>query len=252
NGTTGYEEAAAQGLMAGVNAARLAAGQAAVGVDRSEGYIGVLVDDLVTQGVSEPYRMFTSRAEYRLTLRADNADRRLTAKGIAWGCVGSRRAAAFTVYERSVDAALVRAGQEGATPSELKRAGVAVRPDGRRRSVLDVLGDEDADTDRIWAIFPWLCDLPPRLFAQVQTEARYAGYLHRQEADIRSFRREEGVSLAGVSFGEVGGLSAEVRERLDEFRPETLGAASRLQGMTPAALAAIAAHVRRRAPACST
>jgi tRNA uridine 5-carboxymethylaminomethyl modification enzyme len=197
NGTTGYEEAAAQGILAGINAARRAGGAAGATLDRAQAYIGVLVDDLVTQGVSEPYRMFTSRAEYRLQLRADNADLRLTDWGIETGVVGSRRAAAHTLYKDEVEAA---------------RAG---RPAGARAR------------------------------AQVATEALYAGYLRRQEAEIRAFRREEKAALAAeLDYGAIGGLSTELREKLAAARPASLGAASRIQGMTPAALAALLAHVR--------
>jgi tRNA uridine 5-carboxymethylaminomethyl modification enzyme len=248
NGTTGYEEAAAQGLMAGLNAARLAGGAAPVRLDRSEAYIGVLVDDLTTQGVSEPYRMFTSRAEFRLTLRADNADLRLTGKGLEWGCVGTPRAAAFALHQTSVATGLDRARTEGAAPTALERLGVGVKADGKWRSVLELLGHDAVDQAALAAAFPWLRELPPRSLIQLQTEARYAGYLHRQHADISSFQREEAVSLEAVAYQEIGGLSAELRDKLTRQRPASLGVASRIQGMTPAALAAIAAHLRKRAP----
>ena len=248
NGTTGYEEAAAQGLMAGLNAARLAGGSAPVMLDRSEAYIGVLLDDLTTQGVSEPYRMFTSRAEFRLTLRADNADLRLTGRGVEWGCVGSERAASFDAHRSAVDAGLERARSEGANPAALEKAGISIRADGKWRSVLELLGHAVVEPEALADAFPWLRHLAPRTLAQVQTEARYAGYLHRQNADIRSFRREEGVSLEDVDFAGIGGLSTELRSKLDLHRPSSVGAASRIQGMTPAALGAIAAHLRKRAP----
>ena len=247
NGTTGYEEAAAQGLMAGLNAARLAGGSAPVMLDRSEAYIGVLLDDLTTQGVSEPYRMFTSRAEFRLTLRADNADLRLTACGIEWGCVGGVRTLAFDRYHASVATALDRARTEGANPTVLAKAGIAIRADGKWRSVLELLGHAAVDPEAMMTAFPWLQQVPPRALALVQTEARYAGYLHRQNADIRSFQREEGVSLENIDFSEIGGLSTELRSKLTLHTPASLGAASRIQGMTPAALGAIAAHLRKRA-----
>jgi tRNA uridine 5-carboxymethylaminomethyl modification enzyme len=246
NGTTGYEEAAAQGIIAGINAARQAGGAASVGLARSDAYIGVLVDDLTNQGVSEPYRMFTSRAEFRLTLRADNADLRLTGKGMAWGCVGPRRAAAFTAHEATAAAGQERARVEGAHPSELASHGIPVRADGRWRSVFELLGHPEISFDSLATVFPWLRSLPPRALSQLQTAVRYDGYLPRQQADIRAFQREEAAVLDGISFTDIGGLSAELIAKLARSQPESLGAASRIQGMTPAALAAIAAHVRKR------
>ncbi len=252
NGTTGYEEAAAQGVMAGVNAARRTCGSAPVTLDRSEAYIGVLIDDLTTHGVSEPYRMFTSRAEYRLTLRADNADLRLTDKGSSWGCIGPTRAAHFTAHRACLAGARERANADGGYPMDLALQGITVRSDGRWRSVLDLLGHSDIDGTTLMDAFPWLRALPPRARDQLQTEGRYAGYLPRQQADIRSFQKEESVGLTGVSFGEVGGLSRELRDKLTAAQPVSLGAASRIEGMTPAALAAVAAHVRKRRSAAST
>ena len=248
NGTTGYEEAAAQGLFAGINAARLAGGCDPVRLDRSEAYIGVLVDDLTTQGVSEPYRMFTSRAEFRLSLRADNADLRLTGRGMTWGCVGGERSAAFTTYRDTVESALERARVEGNTAAAWTRLGFPARADGRWRSVADMAAIDTVAWDMLAATVPWLRGLPPRAAAQVHAEARYAGYLQRQDADIRRFRKEESVSLDGVDFADIGSLSAEVTDKLTRFRPESLGAAARLQGMTPTALASIAAHLRKRRP----
>jgi tRNA uridine 5-carboxymethylaminomethyl modification enzyme len=246
NGTTGYEEAAAQGLLAGVNAARRAAAAGAVWLERADAYLGVLVDDLTTQGVSEPYRMFTSRAEFRLTLRADNADLRLTARGLDWGCVGSVRRTAFLRYRRAVEDALARARAEGAVPAALARHGISVRADGRWRSVVELAGHDGVGWDSLGGAFPWLRDLSPEVADQLRTEARYAGYLPRQEAEIRISRREEAVGLAGVAFETIGGLSNELRDKLLRVRPETLAAATRIQGMTPAAVAAIAAHMRKR------
>jgi tRNA uridine 5-carboxymethylaminomethyl modification enzyme len=246
NGTTGYEEAAAQGLLAGINAARQAGGAGPVGLGRSEAYLGVLVDDLTTQGVSEPYRMFTSRAEFRLTLRADNADLRLTEKGQTWGCVGPVRAAAFGAHKAAMTEARERARTEGCYPTDLARVGIDVRADGRRRSVFELLGRPEIPFATMAEAFPWLRTVPPRALSQIQSEVRYEGYLPRQQADIRSFQREEAVALEGVAFQEIGGLSAELSTKLVDIRPASLGAASRIQGMTPAALAAIAAHARKR------
>ena len=246
NGTTGYEEAAAQGIVAGVNAARSAGGADPVGVDRSEGYIGVLIDDLTTQGVSEPYRMFTSRAEFRLTLRADNADLRLTEKGQAWGCIGPARAAAFRAHRTAVEATQRRARAEGGSPQDLARRGIEVRSDGRWRSVFELLAHPAVPFDALAVAFPWLRGVPARVIGQLRTEVRYEGYLPRQEADIRAFRREEQVALDGVAFSEVPGLSTELTMKLAKSQPNSLGAAARIQGMTPAALAAIAAYARKR------
>ena len=245
NGTTGYEEAAAQGLLAGVNAARLAGGGAPVTVDRADGYLGVMVDDLTSRGVSEPYRMFTSRSEFRLTLRADNADLRLTPRGMAWGCVGSVRAERFGAYATAVAEALERARTVGESPAALAAVGLVVRADGRRRSVLDLLASDAVAEDAVMAAYPWLRPLPARVLAQLRHEALYRGYLPRQAAEAREFRRSEGVSLAGVRFEDVRGLSTEVRERLVRQEPRSFGAAARLEGMTPASLAVLAAHLRR-------
>jgi tRNA uridine 5-carboxymethylaminomethyl modification enzyme len=245
NGTTGYEEAAAQGLLAGVNAARRSDCRDQVGLDRSTAYIGVLVDDLTSRGVTEPYRMFTSRAEFRLTLRADNADHRLTRIGIDWGCVTSERAARFEAHAEATRAALARSHADGAFPTELARCGVGVSPDGRWRSAFDLLASAPAAAVQA---FPWIGDLPTRVLEQVRVEALYSGYLHRQGADISSFRRQEAVSLEGVDFEAVAGLSTEARTRLVAAFPESLGAAARVEGVTPATLAALLAHLRRGSP----
>ena len=247
NGTTGYEEAAAQGLLAGVNAARAAGGQAPIWLDRTESYLGVMVDDLTTQGVAEPYRMFTSRAEFRLTLRADNADLRLTDKGIGWGCVGSARAAAFHDHRESLQSAMARAKKEGLPAVAMEQLGIVAASDGRFRTVMDLAGNESVAWPLLCAAFPWLADLSERTADQLRTDARYAGYLHRQQAEVRLSRREDRVELEGIQFEDIGGLSTEIREKLNHTRPESLGAAARIQGMTPAALASIAAFVRQRA-----
>jgi tRNA uridine 5-carboxymethylaminomethyl modification enzyme len=246
NGTTGYEEAAAQGVIAGINAARFAAGSSPVSFDRSEAYLGVLVDDLTTQGVSEPYRMFTSRAEFRLSLRADNADLRLTGKGIAIGCVGSARAAAFRAHAAAMQAATAWAQAEAASPEALAAAGLPIRTDGKRRSLMQVLGQEAVSVESLIRMLPALAAWPPRVLSQLQADARYGGYLQRQTADIGRFRRDEALPLGAVDFSLIGGLSAELRQKLLALRPESLGAASRIQGMTPAALAAILAGARKR------
>ena len=246
NGTTGYEEAGAQGLMAGINAARWCADMPPVTLDRAEAYIGVLIEDLTTQGVTEPYRMFTSRSEYRLTLRADNADLRLTGAGMAWGCVGSARAGAFQQHSTLLADALARARSETITPSALKAFGAEIRSDGRNRTVLDLLAHPKVSDDAALAAFPWLAALPPRVAEQLRTEALYAGYQPRQEADIRSYRKEEAVELGAVDYAAIGGLSTELRDKLGLAQPASLGAAARIQGMTPAAMGALVAHVRRR------
>ena len=246
NGTTGYEEAAAQGLLAGINAARLAGGGEEVRLARSEAYIGVLVDDLTLHGVSEPYRMFTSRAEFRLSLRADNADLRLTEKGLAWGCVGRERAVAFGAHRDEVTRLMEQARSAGGTPAALARLGVAVRDDGRRRDVVELTGYDGVPWDALTRAFPFLLEASPRAVAQMRAEAVYGGYLHRQQAEIRGFVREEAVSLDGVAFEHIGGLSVELRDKLVAIRPASFGAAARIQGMTPAAMAALAAYLRKR------
>ena len=249
NGTTGYEEAAAQGLMAGINAARRASGaHPDASLTRSEAYIGVLVDDLTLQGVSEPYRMLTARAEHRLSLRADNAGLRLTERGIAWGCVRSERAARHRAFASAVSAALARAATDGASPAALSGFGITVNQDGRRRSVLEVLALPSVAMEKIESAFPWLRDLGTPIRAQLEAEALYAPYLRRQEAERRLLEREEKANIAAtLDFDAVDGLSAEMRQRLKAARPATLGAAGRIQGVTPAALAALAVHLRRDA-----
>lgn len=248
NGTTGYEEAAAQGLMAGFNAALLAGGRREPFVlDRADAYIGVLIDDLVTHGVSEPYRMFTSRAEYRLTLRADNADQRLTALGVALGGVGTARHKAFETKMAALDAVRQALCSVSLTPSEAARAGLKVNLDGIRRTALELLSYPDITFGRLREIWPdVLGGIAPDLVEQVEIDALYRGYLSRQEADIVSFRKDEALRLpADLDYDAVGGLSSEVREKLKAGRPATLGAAARLAGVTPAALSALLAYIRR-------
>ncbi|GGJ25780.1 tRNA uridine-5-carboxymethylaminomethyl(34) synthesis enzyme MnmG [Neoroseomonas lacus] len=247
NGTTGYEEAAAQGLMAGLNAAARASGGTANRVlTRGEAYVGVLVDDLVLQGVSEPYRMLTARAEHRLVLRADNAGLRLTETGIAWGCVGPERAARHQAFAAAVTDALARARSDSATPAALATGGIAMNQDGKRRSVLEVLALPGIDPALVDAAFPWLRDLAPALRSQLEAEALYAPYLRRQEAEMRLLEREERMHIPdNLDFTVVPGLSSEMRQRLSAARPATLGSAGRLPGITPAAIAALAVALRR-------
>jgi tRNA uridine 5-carboxymethylaminomethyl modification enzyme len=247
NGTTGYEEAAAQGLLAGLNAACRCAGQEPLVLDRAAAYLGVLVDDLVTHGVTEPYRMFTSRAEYRLTLRADNADLRLTERAVALGCVGRDREVAFTAFRDAVAQARGLAETASVASADLARAGVAIRANGQRRTAMDLLAQPGLPDDVLAAHFPWLRSLTPRVLEMLRTDALYANYLPRQDAEIRAFRREEAIALnATLDYESIGGLSAEVRAKLTAQQPISLGAAARIEGVTPAAVAAIGAHIRRR------
>jgi tRNA uridine 5-carboxymethylaminomethyl modification enzyme len=246
NGTTGYEEAAAQGLVAGLNAARYAGGQSAVTFARDEAYIGVLIDDLTTRGVSEPYRMFTSRAEYRLTLRADNADLRLTQKGIDLGIVGGRRTLAFTNTRHEIQQAQEFANTHFITPRQAQQAGLAVNQDGRRRSVLELISHPQIGFDKTATVFPTLHGFSERTRSQLEVEAVYSGYLDRQEADIIAFRRDETLLIdQNLDYDGIGGLSSEAREKLKSVRPTTLGQASRIEGITAGAVTALLAVVRR-------
>ena len=255
NGTTGYEEAAAQGLMAGINAALAAGSRGAQAqiqgpgfvLDRAEGYIGVMIDDLVTLGVVEPYRMFTSRAEYRLLLRADNADQRLTARGEAVGAVGTARTRVFGAKMVRLAAARAQVERLRATPPELARAGFNINQDGVRRSAFTLLAYPDITLSRLAAMWPELAGIPGESAEQLEIDAHYAGYIDRQAADIRAFRRDEALALPDdLDYGRVGSLSAEAREKLAAARPATLGAAARIPGITPAALTALLGFVKRR------
>ena len=246
NGTTGYEEAAAQGLMAGLNAARLAGGSQSVSIGRNEGYIGVMTDDLVTRGVTEPYRMFTSRAEFRLLLRADNADQRLTDTGLAWGVVGSERAEAWRRKSEALACVRAEASALTLTPAEAQRHGLPVKADGHRRDVGQLLAQEGVDLDRLSGIWPQIDAWPAFAREQVEIDASYAGYLDRQAADVAAFRRDEDLQLPrDLDYTAIGGLSSEARSKLATVRPATLGQAGRIEGVTPGALTALLAHVRR-------
>jgi tRNA uridine 5-carboxymethylaminomethyl modification enzyme len=250
NGTTGYEEAAAQGLVAGANAAALASGSGPIRFDRSEAYIGVMIDDLVTRGVTEPYRMFTSRAEYRLTLRADNADLRLTGRGGALGLVGAPRASAFHVKQGLMAEARAFAHAHDITPAQAAKSGLSLNQDGRRRTVMELLAHPGVTLASLAPIWPALGDLRPDIAEQLEIEALYAGYLDRQEADIVAFRKDEELRLpAGLPYDEIPALSNEVRAKLQSARPATLGQAGRIEGVTPAALAVLSAWLRKNNPA---
>jgi tRNA uridine 5-carboxymethylaminomethyl modification enzyme len=246
NGTTGYEEAGAQGLVAGLNAARFAGDQEGIIFDRAESYIGVMIDDLVTRGVREPYRMFTSRAEYRLSLRADNADQRLTQKGLGFGCVGAERAA----WWRERSAALTELEAElkrlNLTPKEAEKAGIKLNQDGVRRSAFDLLAYPDIAYNDLIRLWPKLSRHERGIQNQIAINASYAVYLNRQRDDIEAYRRDESIAIPdALSFDSVAGLSNELKEKLKSIRPRTIGQAGRIEGMTPAALTLLIAHSRR-------
>lgn len=249
NGTTGYEEAAGQGLIAGINAALSVGGRSEpFVVTRSDAYLGVMIDDLVTRGVTEPYRMFTSRAEYRLTLRADNADQRLTPLGIAIGCVGGERAAAFDNKSRALADGEALLKSLTLTPSEAGRSGLTINRDGRKRTAYELMSYPDIDLARLSAIWPEIGNLAAEIAQQLSVDARYAVYLSRQENDIASFRKEESIVIPpSFAYASIAGLSTELRQKLERQRPGSLGQASRLDGMTPAALLLLLAHLKKDA-----
>jgi tRNA uridine 5-carboxymethylaminomethyl modification enzyme len=248
NGTTGYEEAGAQGLVAGLNAALRASGSDGAVFDRASSYLGVMIDDLVTRGVSEPYRMFTSRAEYRLTLRADNADQRLTPRGIAIGCVRPERRTAFESKMRTLCATRVRLQELAITPAAARREGIALNQDGQRRTALDLLAHPQAGRAVVLRLWPELADVPTAVVEQLEADSLYAGYLDRQAADIAAFRRDEALPLpADLDFADVPGLSTEIIQRLSRIRPATFGQAGRIEGVTPAALTALLLRLKTRA-----
>ena len=247
NGTTGYEEAAAQGLVAGLNAARRSGGGDAISFARSDSYIGVMIDDLVTRGVTEPYRMFTSRAEYRLSLRADNADQRLTRQGLAWGCVGPERKRAFATKIAAIEAARHLVDTLNATPQQVALRGIPISQDGVRRSAFVLLSYPTIDAEALRGLWPELGRIAPDVMAQIEADAKYAVYLDRQNADIARARQDEDVVLApDLDYAVLPGLSRELRDKLETIRPETLGQAQRIEGMTPAALTVLMSKVRVR------
>ena len=247
NGTTGYEEAAAQGVLAGMNAALFVAGREPVIISRADGYLGVMVDDLVTRGVSEPYRMFTSRAEYRLRLRADNADERLTPIGIKVGVVGAKRARQFREKMAQIEAMRAMASSLSLTPNAAARHGIRVNADGRRRTVLELLALPDVSLETILSIWPEFSRFSSDVLARLEADAVYAGILDRQEAELVALRRSESVRIPrDFDYAAMPGLSNELKEKLMAVRPVSLAQAARIDGMTPAALALIAAHVKRR------
>lgn len=247
NGTTGYEEAAAQGLAAGVNAAqRAGGGDTTFVLSRADAYLGVMIDDLVTRGVSEPYRMFTSRAEYRLKLRADNADHRLMTMGRAAGCIGGEREKAFEIKALKLSDGMALLRQLSLTPTEGGALGLAINQDGRRRTAFDLLSLPGISLSRLTAIWPELSQLDPKIGLQLEIDARYAAYLVRQDEDVASLRRDEGIAIPhGFDFSSISGLSTEIRLRLAAARPATLAHAGRVEGVTPSALLLLATNLKR-------
>jgi tRNA uridine 5-carboxymethylaminomethyl modification enzyme len=246
NGTTGYEEAAAQGLLAGLNAASLAGGGKDITFDRAESYLGVMVDDLTTRGVNEPYRMFTSRAEYRLRLRADNADQRLTDKGIALGCVGGERTRFHQAKSKALNEARAFAQSVSLTPKEGERHGLTLNKDGQRRTAFELLSYPHVAVSDLAKIWPSFGALDAKISEQIEIDAKYEVYLSRQNADIDAYRRDESFTLPDdLDYSALPGLSNEAKQKLIKHRPRTIGHAAKLDGMTPAALTLLVAHVKR-------
>ena len=247
NGTTGYEEAAAQGVLAGINAALYSAGnnQKFI-IDRSEGYIGVMVDDLITNGVDEPYRMFTSRSEYRLFLRADNADQRLTEKGWKIGCVSNYRYSVFKAKKQAIDNFRLEAEQKFILPAEMEKHGILVKQDGVRRTAYNLMSYHDVSRETINSIWPEFKNVSDDIYEQVEIEAKYSGYIKRQLADIEVFKKDENLHLReDIDYNQIGGLSREMVSKLSKVRPSTIGEASRIPGVTPAAITAILGYLKK-------
>ncbi|MBQ3695925.1 MAG: tRNA uridine-5-carboxymethylaminomethyl(34) synthesis enzyme MnmG [Alphaproteobacteria bacterium] len=248
NGTTGYEEAAGQGLLAGVNAALKALGRKEeFTMDRADSYLGVMIDDITTLGVDEPYRLFTSRAEYRLTMRADNADLRLTPAGIKIGCVGAERAKMFKAKQKKLNEARALVLSLSKTPKELKKLGFVVNVDGRKRTPFDFLSYPNVGWQEVMEVFPELKKIEPEIAEQLEIEGRYQGYLARQAQDIADFKKDEALKIPDtLDYHKVGGLSNEIVERLDRERPATIGAMSRMRGITPASVTAVIGHLKKK------
>jgi tRNA uridine 5-carboxymethylaminomethyl modification enzyme len=248
NGTTGYEEAAAQGLVAGLNAAKSAGGGAPCVFDRAESYLGVMIDDLTTKGVTEPYRIFTSRAEYRLSLRADNADERLTQKGVALGCVGVARAAVHREKAAAIAAARDLMKACIATPAKLREYGLVVNQDGARRSAFELAAQPEFTLAELARVWPELASFEPGIARRLEADAKYSVYLDRQDEDVARFRRSESIVIPDdLDYSGISGLSNELRQKFQTIRPNNIGQAGRIEGMTPAALTLVAAHAKRGA-----
>ncbi len=247
NGTTGYEEAAAQGLLAGLNAGLSALQKEPFIIDRSEAYLGVMVDDLITKGVDEPYRMFTSRSEYRLFLRADNADARLTEKGWQVGCVSKERYDVFKRKYTEINHYRFLCENLFVTPNELEdKYGVKTKKDGTRRTAFNVMSYPDVSRETVIAVWPELKDISLAVYEEIEIEAKYAGYLKRQLADIEIFKKDENLKIReDIDYGKIGGLSREMVAKLSKVRPATIGEASRIPGVTPAAIAAVLGYVNK-------